>query len=169
MHRHQRDKRSVSMLGPCSVFMWPFSSLIAWVWRMDHFAVKFSAQYTILLSLVKLSLSETTEAHYDRNDTCQCYFHLWYYVFSWVSGFLYWSDELIITAFNRSEVAASMLSLLPSSGNLTRIPRLIKTVYHVGDGAQAFSMPIYKTSILVCTSNKTCTPTPTWWVKVYSL
>lgn len=62
----------------------------------------------------------------------------------------------IITAFNRSEVAASMLSLLPSSGNLTRIPRLIKTVYHVCDGAQAFSMPIYKTSILVCTSNKTC-------------
>lgn len=65
------------MLGPRSVFMWPFSSLIIWVRRMDNFAVKFSAQYTILLSL-----SETTEAHYDRYDLCQCYFHLLYYVFS---------------------------------------------------------------------------------------
>jgi len=66
-----------------------------------------------------------------------------------------------MAAFSRSEVAASMLSWLPSSGNLTRIPRLIKTVYHVGDRVQAFSTPIYKTCILDCTSNKTCTPTPT--------
>lgn len=75
----------------------------------------------------------------------------------------------IMTAFSRSEVAASMLSFLPSSGNLTLIHRLIKTVYHVGDGAQAFSTPIYKTCILACTSKKTCTPTPTRWLKVYNL